>query len=98
MVIPFGALELRTWLTIVLSRLYIACGSSPLLRTNRPSSPSVVSRLVILVTSLPSCDVLRTSQISLTFFNPCTLLDFSRHKETGSIEVAWELKCLIWAA
>jgi hypothetical protein len=31
-------------------------------------------------------------------FNPCTLLYSSRHKETRSIEVAWELKCLIWAA
>jgi hypothetical protein len=42
--------RLRTWLTIVWSRLYIACGSSPLLRTNRLSSPSIVSCLVILVT------------------------------------------------
>jgi hypothetical protein len=31
-------------------------------------------------------------------FNPCTLLYYSRHKEARSIEVAWELKCLIWAA
>jgi hypothetical protein len=31
-------------------------------------------------------------------FNPCTLLYSSRHKEVRSIEVAWELKCLIWAA
>jgi hypothetical protein len=31
-------------------------------------------------------------------FNPCTLLYTSRHKEARSIEVAWELKCLIWAA
>jgi hypothetical protein len=37
-------------------------------------------------------------QISLAFFNPCTLLYSSRHKEVRSIEVAWELKCLIWAA
>jgi hypothetical protein len=74
MVIPLGAPELRTWLTKVLSRLYIACGSSPWLRTNRPSSPSIVSRLVILVTSSPSCAVFRTSQISLALFNPCTLL------------------------
>jgi hypothetical protein len=28
-------------------------------------------------------------------FNPCTLLYSSRHKEARSIEVAWELKCLI---
>jgi hypothetical protein len=81
-------LRLCTWLTIVLSRLYIACGSSPLLRTNRPSSPSIVSCLVILVTSSPSCAVLRTSQISLAFFNPCTLLYSSRHKEARSTEVA----------
>jgi hypothetical protein len=47
--------RLRTWLTIVLNRLYIACGSSPLLRTNRSSSPLIVSCLVILVTSSPSC-------------------------------------------
>jgi hypothetical protein len=53
--------RLRTWFTMVLSRLYMACGSSPLLRTNRPSSPSIVSHLVILVTSSPSCAVLRTS-------------------------------------
>jgi hypothetical protein len=51
-----------------------------------------------LVTSSPSCVVLRTSQISLAFFNPCTLLYSSRRKEARSIEVAWELKCLIWAA
>jgi hypothetical protein len=31
-------------------------------------------------------------------FNPCTLLYSSRHKDARSIEVAWELKCLIWAA
>jgi hypothetical protein len=31
-------------------------------------------------------------------FNPCTLLYSSRHKEARSIEVAWELKCLIWVA
>jgi hypothetical protein len=49
--------RLRTWFTIVLSQLYIACGSSPLLKTNRLSSPSIVSRLVILVTSSPSCAV-----------------------------------------
>jgi hypothetical protein len=90
-------LRLCTWLAIVLSRLYIACDSSPLLRMNRPSSPSIVSRLVILVTSSPSCTILRTSQIPLAFFNPCTLLYSSRHKEVRSIEVAWELKCLIWA-
>jgi hypothetical protein len=30
--------------------------------------------------------------------NPCTLLYFSRHKEARSIEVAWELNYLIWAA
>jgi hypothetical protein len=30
----------------------------------------------------PSCEVLRTSQISLVVFNPCTLLYSSRHKET----------------
>jgi hypothetical protein len=28
-------------------------------------------------------------------FNPCKLLYSSRHKEARSIEVAWELKCLI---
>jgi hypothetical protein len=46
----------------------------------------------------PPTVVLRTSQISLAFFNPCTLLYSSRHKEARSIEVSWELKCLIWAA
>jgi hypothetical protein len=54
--------------------------------------------LVILVTSSPSCVVLRTSQISLALFNPSTLLYSSLHKEARSMEVAWELKCLIWAA
>jgi hypothetical protein len=90
--------RLHTWFTIVLSRLYIACGSSPWLRTNRPSSPSIVSRLVILVTSSPSCVILRMSQISLAVFNPCTLLYSSQHKEARSIDVAWELKCLTWVA
>jgi hypothetical protein len=33
----------------------------------------------------------------LAFFNPCTLLYSSQHKEARSIEVAWELKCLIWS-
>jgi hypothetical protein len=33
-----------------------------------------------------------------SIFNPCTLLYSSGHKATMSIEVAWELKCLIWAA
>jgi hypothetical protein len=47
---------------------------------------------------VPFCAVLRTSQISLAFFNPCTLLYSSQHKEARSIEVAWELKCLNWAA
>jgi hypothetical protein len=37
---------------------------------------------------VPSCAVLRTSQISLAFFNPCTLLYSSRHKEARIIEVA----------
>jgi hypothetical protein len=54
--------------------------------------------LGVLVTLSPSCAVLRTSQISLAFFNPCTLLYSSHHKEARSIEVAWELMCLIWAA
>jgi hypothetical protein len=66
--------RLRTWFTKVLSRLYIACGSSPWLSMNQPSSPSIISRLVILVTSSPSCAVLSTSQISLAVSNPCTLL------------------------
>jgi hypothetical protein len=30
-------------------------------------------------------------------FNPCNLLYSSRHKEARNIEVAWVLKCLIWA-
>jgi hypothetical protein len=46
----------------------------------------------------PSCAILRTSQISLAVFNPCTLLYSSRHKEARSIVMAWELKCLIWSA
>jgi hypothetical protein len=47
---------------------------------------------------VPSCAVLRASQISLALFNPCTLLYSSLHKEARSIEVAWELKCLTWSA
>jgi hypothetical protein len=31
-------------------------------------------------------------------FNPCTLLYSSQYKEARSIEVAGELKCLIWTA
>jgi hypothetical protein len=61
--------RLRTWLTKILSRLYIACGSSPWLCMNQPSSPLIVSLLVILVTSFPSCVVFSTSQISLPLFN-----------------------------
>jgi hypothetical protein len=82
--------------TKVLSRLYIVCGSSSWLRMNRSSSPSSVSRLVILVTSSPSCAIFSTSQIALALLSPCTLLYFSRHKETRSIVVAWESKCRIW--
>jgi hypothetical protein len=89
--------RLRTWFTKVLSRLYMACGSSPWLSMNRPSSPSIVSRLVILVTSSPSCAVFSTSQISLALFNPCTLLYSSRLREARRIVVAWELKCRIWS-
>jgi hypothetical protein len=37
---------------------------------------------------VPSCAVLRMSQIYLAFFNPCTLLYSSRHKDARSIEVA----------
>jgi hypothetical protein len=48
---------------------------------NQPSSHSIISCLVIFVTSSPSCVVLRTSQISLALFNPCTLLYSSLHKE-----------------
>jgi hypothetical protein len=43
----------------------------------------------------PLCTVLRTSQISLALFNPCTLLYSSLHKEARNMEVAGELKCLI---
>jgi hypothetical protein len=80
--------RLRTWFTKVLSRLYISCGSSPWRSRKRPSSPSIVSRLVILVTPSPSCAVLSTSQISLALFNPCTLLYSSRLREVRSIVVA----------
>jgi hypothetical protein len=37
---------------------------------------------------VPSCAVLRMSQISLALFNPCTLLYSSLHKEARSVEVA----------
>jgi hypothetical protein len=42
-------LKLGVTFTMVLSRLHMAYGSSPLLRMNRPSSLSIVSHLVILV-------------------------------------------------
>jgi hypothetical protein len=61
MVIPFGAPEVAHLIHHCFEPMYITCGSSPLLRTNRLSSPSIVSCLVILVTSYPSCVVLRTS-------------------------------------
>jgi hypothetical protein len=97
MVIPFCAPEVAHLVDQGLEPVVHACGSFPWLRTNPPSSPSIVSRLVILVTSSPSCAVLSTSQISLVLFNPCTLLYSSRHREARSIVVAWELKCRIWA-
>jgi hypothetical protein len=76
----------------------MACGASPLLRMNQPSSPSIISSLLILVALSPSCAVFRMSQISLALFNHCTLLYSSLFKEVRSIVVVWELKCLISVA
>jgi hypothetical protein len=98
MVIPLGASEVAHLVDHRLEPVVHCLRLFPLLRTNRPSSPSIILLLVILVTSSPSCAVLRTSQISLVLFNPCTLLYSYRHKEARSIDVAWELKCLICAA
>jgi hypothetical protein len=39
MVIPLVLSRLRTWFTMVLSRLYMACGSSPLLRNKSTELP-----------------------------------------------------------
>jgi hypothetical protein len=81
MVIPFGAPEVAHLIDQGLEPVYMACGSSPWLRMNRPSSPSIVSHLVILVTSSPSCAVFSTSQSPWHFLAlaPCyTPLDIER--------------------
>jgi hypothetical protein len=92
MVIPFGAPEVAHLVDHRLEPVVHGLWLFSFVEDESTELPSIVSRLVILVTSSPSCAVLRTSQISLVVFNPCTLLYSSRHREARSIEVAWELK------
>jgi hypothetical protein len=98
MVIPFGAPELAHLVHHGLEPVVHGLRLFPFVENE--STEFFLDRLALgdLGTTSPSCAVLRTSQIFLALFNPCTLLYFSRHKEERSIEVAWELKCRIWAA
>jgi hypothetical protein len=96
MVIPFCAPEVVHLIHQGLEPVVHSLWLLSLVEDESTRSPLIVSRLVILVTSSPSCAVLSTSQISLALFNPCTLLYSSRHREARSIVVAWELKCWIW--
>jgi hypothetical protein len=97
MVIPFGSPEVAHLVDHCLEPVVHGLRLFSFVEDEPTELPSIVSRLVILVTSSPSCAVLSTSQISLALFNPCTLLYSARHKEARSIDVTWELKCLIWA-
>jgi hypothetical protein len=76
MVIPFGAPEVAHLVRHRLEPVVHSLRLFSFLRMNRPSSPPIVSRLVILVTSSPSCAVLRMSQISLAeaFFPSSSVL------------------------
>jgi hypothetical protein len=56
-----------------------------------------LSPSMILVMRSSTCVVLRTSQISLALFNPCTLLYYFQHIEVRSM-VSCELKRRIWVA
>jgi hypothetical protein len=96
MVIPFCAPDVAHLVHQGLQAVVHVLWLFPLAKPEATEFPSIVSRLVILVTSSPSCAVLSTSQISLALFNPCTLLYSSRLREARSIVVAWELKCRIW--
>jgi hypothetical protein len=88
MVIPFGAPEVTHLVDHRLEPVVHGLRLFPFVEDESIEFSSIVSRLVILVTSSPLCAVLRTSQISLVLFNPCTLLYSSRHKEARSIDVA----------
>jgi hypothetical protein len=97
MVIPFCAPEVAHLIHQGLEPVVHGLWLLSLVEDELTELPSIVSRLVIFVTSSPSCAVLSTSQICLALFNPCTLLYSSRLREARSIVVAWELKCRIWA-
>jgi hypothetical protein len=73
MVIPLGAPEVAHLVDQGLEPVVHGLWLLSLVENESTELPLVVSRLVILVTSSPSCAVLRTSQISLAVFNPCTL-------------------------
>src|SRR6187455_684932 len=72
----------------VLSLLYVWVGSSPLIIANLPSSPSTNSILVSMVTSFPSCEILRVSQIYLALSKPLTLWYSSLHNDARRTVVA----------
>jgi hypothetical protein len=55
---------------------------------NLPSSPSTNSILVIIVTSFPSWEILRVSQIYLALSKLMTLLYSSLHRDASKIVVA----------
>jgi hypothetical protein len=84
MVIPFGAPEVAHLIHHCLEPVVHCYGSSPLLRTNRSSLLSIVSRMVIFVTSSPSCAVLRRPKslcLSSTLAPYYTPLDIKRRGE-----------------
>jgi hypothetical protein len=93
MVIRLGALEVAHLVHQGLEPVVHGLWLLSLVEDEPTELPSIVSRLVILVTSSPSCADFSMSQISLALFNPYTLLYSSRHREARSIVVAWESKC-----
>jgi hypothetical protein len=60
----------------------------PLIIANLPSSPSTNSILVSMVTSFPSCEILRVSQICLALSKLLTLWYLSLHNEANNTVVA----------
>jgi hypothetical protein len=60
----------------------------PLIIANLPSSPSTNSILVSMVTSFPSCEILRVSQICLALSKPLTLWYSSLHNDANKTVVA----------
>jgi hypothetical protein len=87
MVIPFGAPEVAHLVDHRLEPVVHGLRLLPFVEDE--STEFSLDRFALgdLVTSSPSCAVLRTSQISLALFNPCTLLYSSQHKEARSIDM-----------